>query len=173
MLALIAWGCLHFSRKIDNRWSDREQKIRLSCRPDELFCREQFIGFRFADRQIFLGNNVDAHSYDFSQITKCELIQNDVAIASADRGSQIVGALAGGIAFGAAGAIIGGLSGSQTIKQNIKMITLKVIVDDPAHPIHEICFFAAQGKGVSPSLLTRKALELANRFHAHCQNAMR
>ena len=79
-----------------------------------------YISIDFGEEKITLGkaaNDSIRHddyesSYKFAQIAQVELISNEAVITSTNRGSQLLGAAVGGVAFGGLGAVVGGLSGS-------------------------------------------------------------
>jgi hypothetical protein len=170
VLVLLAVVCLGLAFAIDRQWQRRRQEITDRYKPDVLFCEEQFLGFRFSERKLFVGTINEEHEYTFDQITKCEVMKDNVTTISTDRGSQLAGAVVGGALLGAPGALIGGLSSSKTSKENLKSVILKLYVDDPAHPVHDVCFFAATGNGKGGN---REGIGLADQFYAHCLNAMR
>jgi hypothetical protein len=69
-----------------------------------------------------------------------EIFEDGYAVTKTVRSSQIGGALVGGVLLGGAGAIIGGLSGKRIESGKVKTINLRVVINDPAHPIYTICF---------------------------------
>lgn len=135
----------------------------------------QILGFNFEEQRIVLGSLVSVAVYNFSQISSVEVIENEVAITSTNRGSQILGTVVGGLALGPAGSVIGGLSGSKLSRTRLRDVALKVFVDDPANPAFRISFFHTENsKGVDPDEASaRDGRAKADRFHAHLLNAMR
>lgn len=170
---LIAWICFRVAKTIDRRRKRRAEEIQRRFRPDDLFCEEQHIGFKFASQEFVIGTICEAHVYRFDEMTRCELVRNGVSVISTNRGSQIGGALIGGAILGIPGLLIGGLSGSKSSVENVKSVVLKVHVNDPENPFHEVCFFAAGGQGQKPGILNQNAIALAERFYGHCLNAMK
>jgi hypothetical protein len=133
------------------------------------------VGIGFDSHKIILGaGNFDA-AYNFSQIVAVALVENGTTVTQTSRGSQLLSAAVGGVAFGAVGAIVGGLSGSSRSRERLRGIALKVTVDDRLRPVHTIIFLRSSNKnGLDPGgLLAKLALSSVNRFHAHILNAMR
>ena len=46
--------------------------------------------------------------------------------------------------LGGVGAVIGGLSGRKTNTEKVTKITLRIIVNDPANPIYDVCFLSSE-----------------------------
>lgn len=72
---------------------------------------------------------------NIKDIIKSELSFNNEIVHSTNRGSQVIGAAIGGVAFGGVGAVIGGLTGSKTSKKG-KILEAKILLyyntpDDP------------------------------------------
>lgn len=133
------------------------------------------IGLNLSDRQILLGSGEQRQSYRFSDISSVGVVQNDATLAETHRGSQILGATVGGMAFGGVGALIGGLSGSSRSRTRIRRMSLKVTIDDSTCPVYMICFFSWPTKdGLDPDhRLCQSARSAMERFHAHLLNAIR
>lgn len=74
-------------------------------------------------------------------ITKCEFTFDNTLVHSTNRGSQIIGATAGGLAFGGVGAIVGGLSGTTTSKKG-KATEAKIVLyfNEVDSPIETLTF---------------------------------
>jgi hypothetical protein len=173
VLFAVGYLCLRAAKAIDKVWAKRTSEIVAKYRPSILFCRSQYIGFQFEERRLVIGDLANEHEYDFSQMTKVELVRDDVPVVTTNRGSQIAGALVGGALLGVPGAVVGGLTGSKSTTVKIKNVSLKVYVDDPDFPVHTVCFFAAPGQGQKEGRLIRKDLELAEKFYGLCLNALR
>jgi hypothetical protein len=88
----------------------------------------------------FINNLKIARKYSYKDILECHLIEDGVAITKSSRGSQIGGALVGGLIAGGVGAIIGGLSGQKTSTNLVKSLDLKIIVKDTVNPFFIINF---------------------------------
>lgn len=91
--------------------------------------------------KVILGEDNIEKIAAFSEIVSVDVITDGVTISSTNRGSQLLGAAVGGLAFGGVGAIIGGLSGSSKTSEKVKKLALRVCVDDFEKPIYGITFF--------------------------------
>ncbi|MBY6113307.1 hypothetical protein KUW09_04790 [Mameliella alba] len=115
-------------------------------------------------------------TYSFAEIAEVALIKDGTTVTSTNRGSQAVGAAVGAVAFGGLGALIGGLSGSSTEQDRVRRITLRIKVDDPDHPVHDITVFywEASKKGVkTDGMLLSPVLKKAEELGTHVSNAIR
>ena len=119
-------------------------------------------------RQILLASRDGLRTYSAESIISCEVLEDGVQLAYANRGSQLLGVAAGGALLGGVGAVIGGLSGSQRTMQRVESVVLRFKTDDFDNPVHDILL--AQGtpeKGMGKSdALYRHAIEDAHRWHA-------
>lgn len=136
---------------------------------------QSLLGFNFGARRIILGSLNHEKQYDFAQIAGVEVIENGTTVTQTSRGSQLLGAAVGAVAFGPLGVVIGGLSGKSRSRGRVRGISLKVTVDDSVCPIYMICFLRCSSKeGLDPdSSLASSARQNVDRFHAHLINAMR
>jgi hypothetical protein len=136
---------------------------------------KSLVGFNFDDRKIVLGSRNSLRQYDFASIVSVEVVENGTTVTQTNRGSQLVGAMVGGLALGVAGAVVGGLSGKSRSQGRIRGISLKVAVDDHMYPIYMICFLrCSSDKGLDPdSFPANQARQSVDRFHAHILTAMR
>jgi hypothetical protein len=154
------------------------QRVQSKYKIDEIYVStldRNLIGINFSWHYVVLGSgNYDA-AYDFTQIASVEVVENGVTVTQTNRGSQLLGAAVGGLAFGAVGAVVGGLSGSSRSRARLRGISLKVTVDDQLRPVHVISFLqSSDEKGLDPEgLVARQARERVDRVHAHILNAMR
>jgi ribosomal protein L7/L12 len=124
-------------------------------------------------RLIFESFGADV-SYGFSEISAIAVVQNGSTITQTDRGSQLLGAAVGGLAFGGLGAVVGGLSGSSHARARLSSVFLKITVDDRVQPMRTICFLRQGKRGIDPnSIIATQALASVERIHAHLVNAMR
>ena len=82
----------------------------------------------------------------FKDILSVEIVEDGETktqtVTKTNRGSQVAGALVGGLLLGGAGAIIGGLSGKKesisTGKSQVKNIDLKILINDTETPVFEL-----------------------------------
>lgn len=98
-------------------------------------------------------------------------VTNTTSATRTNRGSQLGGAVAGGLLLGPAGLLVGGLSGSSRTKGRstetrfIKSVTLTVRVKDRANPLRRIDFMSAfSGKPTSPGVV--EATQKVAHYHA-------
>lgn len=139
--------------------------------PDDL----SFLGFDFVNKKVIVGNRTADFAYSFESIASVEVVRNGVMLSQTNRGSQALGAVVGGLAFGGVGALLGGLTGSTRMKERISELKLKIIADDTIKPVHTVTIFASKSKkGADPrNILLRPFLEQLDRSHAHLVNAIR
>ena len=78
------------------------------------------------NNKICIANTTTTKLYDYSDLLAAELIKDGESITKSERGSQVVGAVIGGILLGGAGAVIGGLSGKKTTTEVINSLELKL-----------------------------------------------
>ena len=96
---------------------------------------------------------------------KCELLQDGVQIARANRGSQLLGIAVGGALLGKAGAMIGGLSGSSTISENFHRVVLRLVVDHFDRPVHETVLVDSERALAKDNKLYKEAVEKAELWY--------
>ncbi len=135
-----------------------------------------FLVVDFSNKQIVVGQQEKyKKNLPFSAIVKVEIIKNGAQISSTNRGSQALGAAVGAVAFGGVGAIIGALSGSSTTTSRIKLLSLKITVDDTDKPIHEVIFHKSiktKGDKNDVKLVEENFNKIAN-FAAYLEKAIR
>ena len=126
-------------------------------------------------QKIALAGSAGVRLYRPNSIVGCEVIQDDVQIAFANRGSQVAGVVAGGLLLGGVGALIGGLSGSKRSVSNVRTVTLRILTDDFDQPVHDIVLMDwPDKKGVKTNSHSyRNAIETAHRWHARVMALMK
>lgn len=125
-------------------------------------------------KRLVVGHVTAYVEHAWSQINAIEIEKNGQSIQQTNRGSQAMGAAVGGLLLGPLGLLIGGLSGSKRTKDRINELSLKILVDDPAAPIHRVMFFKMKGSGVdAKSILLREPAKKMEHFHALLSNAIR
>lgn len=87
--------------------------------------------------------------YGFDDLVAVEVTHNGASITKTNRGSQVLGAAAGGILLGPVGLLVGGLSGSKRQEELIKKVSLKLFTKDLISPVEEIVFFDGGSVGMS------------------------
>lgn len=107
-------------------------------------------------------------NYTFCQLLSSELKIDEDTVTKTDRLSQTTGALVGATLAGGVGAIVGGLSAKSRTTTETKRITLRLVIDDLLHPVHDMVFFTAENESAGqPEIETiKKSLALAERWHA-------
>ena len=98
-------------------------------------------------------------------IYKCEVLQDGVQIARANRGSQLLGIAVGGALLGKAGAMIGGLSGSSTISENFHRVVLRLVVEHFDRPVHETVLVDSERALAKDSKSYKEAMEKAELWY--------
>lgn len=84
--------------------------------------------------------------FSYKDLLSSEIFEDGEAVSRTERSSQIGGALIGGLAFGGVGAIIGGLSGKTRTSDKVKIIDLRLTVNDTANPLHDVRFLDLETK---------------------------
>ena len=107
------------------------------------------------------GIELDVLSY--RDILSSEIFEDGETVTKTARGSQLAGALIGGLALGSVGAIIGGLSGSKTSSSKVKRIDLRITVNRTETPIHDINFMNVVSK--KNGLIYNAAMEQVRHWH--------
>ena len=108
-----------------------------------------------------VGSELDILSY--RDILSSEIFEDGETITKTARGSQLAGALIGGLALGGVGAIIGGLSGKTTSSGEVKKIDLRITVNRTKNPIHDINFMDVECK--KGGYLYNQAMKKARHWH--------
>ena len=107
--------------------------------------------------------NIDLDVLTYKDILSSEVFEDGVTITKTARGSQIGGALIGGLALGGVGAIIGGLSGKTKSSDKVKRIDLRITVNRTNNPIHDINFMNVESK--KGGIIYNAAMEQARHWH--------
>ena len=87
-------------------------------------------------------SNIKIHKYStcMMDIISFELLENENSLSKYNRGSQIGGAVVGGLLLGGVGAVVGGLSGSQRQEKYCTSIKIKFLFNNLKHKTDEIIF---------------------------------
>lgn len=80
-------------------------------------------------QEAVLGIVTASKCYKLSNIASVEVLRDGATVTTTNRGSQVAGALIGGVAFGAVGLLIGGVTGSKRNTNTIHSVAIKLIVD--------------------------------------------
>jgi len=92
----------------------------------------------------FSGESMRHKIISAKEIISIEIIENGKTITKTDRGSQIGGALVGGLALGGVGAIIGGLSGKTSSETKVNKVALHIIINDVQQPTFDLDFISIE-----------------------------
>ncbi|MEC1612601.1 hypothetical protein P9D96_04980 [Bacillus mojavensis] len=87
---------------------------------------------------------IEEKSIPFSKIIEAEIAIDDQSITRVSRGSQMAGAVIGGLAAGGIGALVGGLSSDRAESKYFRKIDLKLKLDDFSNPITKIEFLPSK-----------------------------
>ncbi|SDJ43923.1 Short C-terminal domain-containing protein [Ferrimonas sediminum] len=100
---------------------------------------------------------------EYRDLLSVEMFEDGLTVTRTARGSQIGGALLGGLALGGVGAIVGGLSGKKVASDKIQRIDLRLLVNCTERPVLDINLMdveAKKGGGVYNA-----AMEQARHWH--------
>ncbi|KAB7892594.1 hypothetical protein [Poseidonibacter ostreae] len=87
--------------------------------------------------------------YTYSDILESEIIENGVSISKMSKSSVAGRALLGGLLLGGVGAVIGGFTADRSEFENMKRISLRIVVNNTTNPLFEIDFFNnTSGEGI-------------------------
>lgn len=124
-------------------------------------------------RRLALGSPDDPREFNWGQLASVEIERNGETLTQTNRGSQAMGAAIGGLLLGPAGLLLGGLTGSKRSAEKVKQLSLKVIVEDQAQPVHRVVFLDAPS-GIKPdSEMLKPIVEAMEKHHALLSNAIR
>ena len=120
-----------------------------------------------ARKEIVLIKN-DNGNIVFTTITYKDLLSSEIfvdgdTVTKVARGSQVGGALIGGLVLGGVGAIIGGLSGKTKSSNTVKRVDLRITVNNTKHPLHDINLMDV--KGNKDEDMYKLAIGLARHWH--------
>lgn len=99
----------------------------------------------------------------YRDVLTSEIFVDGETITKTARGSQLGGALIGGLALGGVGAIIGGLSGKTKSSEKVKRVDLRITVNDTKSPLHDLNFMDIEGK--KDGIVYKAAMEQARHWH--------
>lgn len=93
---------------------------------------------------------IKPYVYKFDDLLAVELVRDGASIVKTQRGSQLAGAVAGGLLLGPAGLIVGGLSGSKRQVSKIEKLSIKLYTNNLMMPVQELFFLDSPGAGADP-----------------------
>jgi hypothetical protein len=106
---------------------------------------------------------INLKTISYRDVLSSEIFVDGETVTRTARGSQIGGALLGGLALGGVGAIIGGLSGKTRSSEKVKRIDLRITVNDTKSPLHDINFMDTEGK--TDGIVYKMAMDQARHWH--------
>ncbi|ANY68776.1 hypothetical protein BBD42_21620 [Paenibacillus sp. BIHB 4019] len=108
----------------------------------------------------------EIREFSLSDVLEVEMIEDEVQITKTSRGSQLGGAVIGGLIAGGVGAVIGGVSGTKTTSSDsVKRIYMKLIVDDTKRPYVTVNFLNEKKEISKKDKKAEKAIEDANHWY--------
>ena len=135
---------------------------------------EQVIAIDHDGRRVAVGSLADPIEVKWEDVASCEVERNGQSITATNRGSQVMGAAVGGLLLGPAGLLLGGLTGSKRNVEKVSELSLKVMIDHRAAPLHRIIFVKLPGDGIKPdSAMLKPIIQRLEHFHALLSNAIR
>ncbi|MBB5022791.1 SHOCT domain-containing protein [Desulfurispira natronophila] len=108
-------------------------------------------------------SGVNLKPITYRDVLTSEIFVDGETITKTARGSQLGGALIGGLALGGVGAIIGGLSGKTKSSEKVKRVDLRITVNDTKSPLHDLNFMDFKGK--KDGIVYKSAMEQARHWH--------
>lgn len=91
---------------------------------------------------IATGQRIFTHRvFKFKDVVSAQIFQDGETITSTNRGSQVGGAIVGGLLLGGVGLLVGGLSGSKGSTKTISRIDLRITLDCLDDPTVDISLF--------------------------------
>lgn len=127
-------------------------------------------------RELLLADEDALRRFTVSRIISCEILEDDIQLAYANRGSQLAGIAVGGILLGGVGAVIGGLSGSKRSINNVNTVVLRFMTEDFDKPKHDVVLldWSFSKKGFKrDNMLYRQALEMAELWRGRVMAMMK
>lgn len=107
--------------------------------------------------------SVDLDVLTYRDILSSEIFEDGITITKTSRGSQLGGALIGGLVLGGVGAIIGGLSSKKKSSDKVNRIDLQITVNRTSSPIHNINFMNVEAK--KNGIIYYDAIKQARHWH--------
>lgn len=99
----------------------------------------------------------------YRDLLSSELFEDGETVTKTSRGSQLGGALIGGLALGGIGAIIGGLSGKTRSSEKVKRVDLRITINNTRMPLHDVNFMNIEGH--KKGILYKSAMDQARHWH--------
>ena len=80
----------------------------------------------------------------YSDIVSVEIAEDGSSVTKSSRGSQLGGAIVGGVLLGGVGAVVGGLSGKKKTTQKVSRVDLRVVIDNTSEPTYTLPLLAVE-----------------------------
>jgi hypothetical protein len=100
-----------------------------------------------ADSLLFIKNSATVpvkRPITYKQLIGSEVIEDGQSLTETRRGSQIGGAIVGGVLLGGVGAVIGGLSGKKRTVSEVSRVALRLTIESTSSPVIEIHLLAVK-----------------------------
>ncbi len=180
VLLLILVGGIAANQYFARKAGSIKQRIRdlVDFEPDDVYVSDKNlcgVAIDLKRREILLADAEEFRRFTVPSIVSCEILEDDVQLAYANRGSQLAGVAVGGVLLGGVGAVIGGLSGSKRSVSNVRKLILRFVTDDFEKPNHDIVLMDSyEKKGLKRDSATyRQALEVAELWHSRVRAMMK
>ncbi len=102
--------------------------------------------------------------FDYKDILSVEILEDGNSNIKTDRGSQVGGALIGGLALGTVGLVVGSMTCKKKLIDNVERIDLQIIVNDLKHPRYIVNFLEIESEKSSSTY--KSSLNLAREWYA-------
>ena len=114
---------------------------------------------------ILRGHSLQPSMIPYRDLLSSEIIEDGETVTKTSRGSQIGGALIGGLALGGMGAIIGALSGSSKSLNKVSKIALMITINDVKDPVHYVMLLDENIARVKSYSAYKNAMGEAQKWH--------
>ena len=121
-------------------------------------CNQAGVAIDQTRREFLLADKDGLRRFNVRSIVSCEVLEDGVQLAYANRDSQL----------GGVGAVMGGLSASHRNVSRVKSLVLRFTTDNFDNPVHDIVVVASPLKKGMPrdGVLYSENLKIAQRWHA-------
>ncbi|USD36024.1 MULTISPECIES: SHOCT domain-containing protein [Ferrimonas] len=100
---------------------------------------------------------------EYADLLSVEVFEDGHTVTRTARGSQLGGALIGGLALGGVGAIVGGLSGKKVASDKVQRIDLRLLVNNTERPLLDLNLMDAEAQ--KGGLVYNAAMQQARHWH--------
>ena len=106
-------------------------------------------------------------------VLSSEIIEDGETVTKTSRGSQVGGALIGGLALGGVGAVIGALSGSTKSAEKVSKIALMITINNVSNPVHYVMLLDDEHAIKKSHRFYKDAMGEAQKWHGKIQVLIR